>query len=228
MMPSRRLLGLQVIDITNGRAVGRVSRLLFDPAARRLAGFVVASGRWSREDQILEYARARGIGIHAITIQGAEALARPSAVPELQPLLRHPARIYGSRVLTEDGEWLGTVDELIVDERSGQVVEVLLAPRNLAERLRGPLRLSSDPLVVVGEDAMVVRAGTRPSAHRTGQDGSTAPGARGRHAPDGPREHPERTASSAVAAGLLSAWKGSIAAVRQLATGPLRQRAPRE
>lgn len=160
MVKSRRLLGLQVIDIENGRAVGRVSRLIFDPRARRVSAFIVASGHWPAEDHVLEWNQARGVGQHAITIRGTQALVRPASLPELQPLLRRPLRLYGTRVLTEDGEFLGSVEELLIDPRTGEVTQVILAPNGLVQRLRGRSAIPADSVLVMGEDAMVVRAAT--------------------------------------------------------------------
>lgn len=189
MVRSRRLLGLPVIDIENGRSVGRVSRIILDPRARRVSAFVVASGRWPAEDHVLEWGHARGVGQAAITIRGSHLLARPAALPELQPLLRRPLRLYGTRVLTEDGEFLGTVEELIIDAQSGEVTQIILSPNGLAQRLRGHPTLEADAVLVMGEDAMVVRAGTRAQPPRSARpNGAAAPaGAQGQAAhPAGP------------------------------------------
>lgn len=183
MVRSRRLLGLPVVDIGTGRSVGRVSRLLFDPRARRVSAFVVASGHWPAEDHVLEWDRARGIGQHAITIPDRQALAKPAAVPELQPLLRRPLRLYGTRVLTEDGECLGHVEELLIDPRTGEVTQVILAPGRLAHRLRGRSAIPAESVLVMGEDAMVVRSATVVQPSRSLHPARNGPG-RQRPAPD--------------------------------------------
>lgn len=185
MVKSRRLLGLQVIDIESGRAVGRVSRLIFDPRARRVSAFIVASGHWPAEDHVLEWSQARGVGQHAITIRGTQALVRPASLPELQPLLRRPLRLYGTRVLTEDGEFLGSVEELLIDPRTGEVDQVILAPDGLMRRLRGRWAIPADAVLVMGEDAMVVRSATVARPSRLVQAG-----ARNGQGPGSPAEGP--------------------------------------
>ncbi|WP_324717447.1 PRC-barrel domain-containing protein [Carboxydochorda subterranea] len=243
MVPSRRLLGLQVIDVVDGRALGRTSRLIFDPSARRLAAFVVSSGHWPREDQVLEWGRTRGVGLHAITVQGADTLVRPSALPELQPLLRRPLRLYGIRVLTEDGEFLGAADELMLDERSGAVLEVLLAPKGLSDRLRGRLSIAAASLLVMGEDAMVVRAGTRPTSHRVAHAGG--PSRAGEHGAPPNGAPPDGAAGPAFAGAPPSPGQAAVEAsadgnsplpetlrrgwvtVRSLALAPLERRVRR-
>jgi len=178
MVKSRRLLGLQVIDLDDGRAVGRVNRLIFDPRARRVCALIVASGHWPAEDHVLEWSQAVGVGQHAVTIRGAQSLTRPGALPELQPLLRRPLRVYGTRVLTEDGEFLGNVEELLLDPRTGEVGRVILAPTGLAQRLRGRASIPADAVLVMGEDAMVVRASTVAQPDRAWRNGSQASGSR--------------------------------------------------
>lgn len=193
MVKSRRLLGLPVIDIENGKAVGRVSRLVVDPRARRVMAMVVGTGPWAREEQLLLWNRARGVGSAAVTVNTSQALVRAGALPELQPLLRRPTRIYGARVLTEDGTYLGNVDELILDAATGQVTQVLLAPTGLGARLRPPLALPADCLVVMGEDAVVAREGARPVPLRSARPGPDGQGGLGRpDVPDGslPRRPP--------------------------------------
>ncbi|NLG68724.1 MAG: hypothetical protein GX496_04025 [Firmicutes bacterium] len=207
MVKSRRLLGLQVIDLDDGRAVGRVNRLIFDPRARRGRARIGASGHWPAEDQVLEWSRAGGVGQHAVTIRGAQALARPGALPELQPLLRRPLRVYGTRVLTEDGEFLGNVEERRSDPRSGEGARVILAPAGLAQRLRGRASIPADAVLVMGEDAMVVRASTVAQPGRAWPDGAQPPGLRIRSPRNG-----SATPTSAAAPGAPSAGDGEASA----------------
>ncbi len=166
MVKSRRLLGLPVIDIENGKAVGRISRLVVDPRARRVAAMVVITGPWAKEEQVLPWDRARGVGEAAVTVRGSGALAPAGAVPELAALLRRPVRLYGARVLTEDGAYLGAVEEVLIDPATGAVTQLLLAAHGLGARLRAPTVLSADSLLVMGEDAIVAREGSQPSPLR--------------------------------------------------------------
>lgn len=223
MVKSRRLLGLQVIDLDSGRAVGRVNRLIFDPRGRRVCAFVVASGHWPAEDQVLEWGRAAGVGQHAITVRGAQSLARPASVPELQPLLRRPLRVYGTRVLTEDGDFLGSVEELLIDPRTGQVERVILAPAGLAQRLRGRASIPADAVLVMGEDAMVVRAATVAQPARTAHlsaAGTLASGDGQARPPAAPE--PGRAAPSPVASLQAAARRGWAALRGRRAPPPSR------
>ncbi|HEY8487328.1 MAG TPA: PRC-barrel domain-containing protein [Limnochordales bacterium] len=183
MLRSRRLLGLPVIDLETGRVLGRVQRLLLDPRARRVAALVVGSGGWGRDEQVVLWEQARGVGPAAITVAAARVLQRASAVPELAPLLRRPVRAYGARVLTEEGTFLGSVEELVVDPATGQVVELVLATSGLAARFRPPMALSAACVLVMGEDAVVARAGSRPYALRSPRPGGDGRSQAGSHPP---------------------------------------------
>ena len=169
MLKSRRLLGLPVIDVETGKGLGRVHRLILDPRVRRVVALVISSGPWAREEQVLLWENARGVGTAAITVAGTQALSRAAHLPQLQPLLRRQVRTYGARVLTEDGTFLGTVEELVLDPATGQVVELLLASSGLRARLRPPLALPAASVVVIGEDAVVAREGARPYPFRPGR-----------------------------------------------------------
>ena len=174
MLKSRRLLGLTLIDVETGKGLGRVQRFILDPKARRVVALVVTSGPWARDEQVLLWEHARGVGPAAVTVAGAHTLTRASQVPQLQPLLRRQVRTYGARVLTEDGSLLGTVEELVLDPRTGEVVEFLLASNGLKARLRPPLALPAQAVVVIGEDAVVAREGARPYPFRPGRPGADA------------------------------------------------------
>ena len=169
MLKSRRLLGLPVIDVETGKVLGRVNRFILDPRARRVVALVVTSGPWAREEQVLLWEKARGVGPAAITVAGSQALSPAAHLPQLQPLLRRQVRTYGARVLTEDGTFLGSVEELVLDPATGQVVELLLASSGLRARLRPPLALAAASVVVMGEDAVVAREGSRPYPFRPGR-----------------------------------------------------------
>lgn len=175
MLMSRRLLGLPVIDLETGKALGRVSRFLLDPRARRVVALIITSGPWARDEQVLLWEQARGVGPAAITVAGRQALTRAAHLPQLQALLRRPVRTYGARVLTEDGTFLGTVEELVLDPATGQVVELLLAATGLRARLRPPMALPAFSVVVMGEDAVVAREGSRPYPFRPGRPLSERP-----------------------------------------------------
>lgn len=156
MPDSRALTRMPVYDITNGRVVGRVHRLVIDPDARKVVGLLLAT-RLGREARCLPFRSIHAIGQHAVTVRGVEAIMRLSELPDIEELARTRRRIYHSPILTEDGSFVGDVDEFTVNGQTGRIETLLVSGGMIHDLFRGQVALPAHFVVTIGEDATIVR-----------------------------------------------------------------------
>ncbi|HEX2577963.1 MAG TPA: PRC-barrel domain-containing protein [Aquihabitans sp.] len=115
-----------VMDISAAVTVGRVERLVVDPASAQVAGIVL--GKADGPETFLPWASIKAVGADAITIESRAALRAPSgpleergAAGDLEPI--------GKRVLTEAGDEIGVLGDLLIDGDSGRVLKLGVGER---------------------------------------------------------------------------------------------------
>jgi uncharacterized protein YrrD len=119
------LIGMPVITLDGATLVGEVRDVLFDPGAARLVGFTLR-GRGLLSPPllgVLPAASLRSIGRDAVMIDAAAALIRDGDKVREHVAGRHEAP--GSQVLTEAGERLGTITDVVLELGRGQAAAVV-------------------------------------------------------------------------------------------------------
>jgi uncharacterized protein YrrD len=125
LMVASAITGLPVVTVSGGEDVAEVRDVIYDPEAGRLAGLTLnkrgfLSGRCR---EVLPAASVHAIGRNAVMVMDESSLVLPGDAPEE---VGHPAterNVLGNDVLTEGGESLGRVRDLVlVVGTSGEVV----------------------------------------------------------------------------------------------------------
>jgi sporulation protein YlmC with PRC-barrel domain len=131
------LSGRAVVDIDAAERLGRVDRIVLDPDARQVAGFVVSRGSsllGGGEHSTLPASSVHAIGPDAITVrrQAAEPTDQLSHLPRVSDMV-------GRKVVSETGRVLGKVHDVLIDERDGRIIGYALAGDGLDDKLKAML-----------------------------------------------------------------------------------------
>jgi uncharacterized protein YrrD len=97
--------GIGVVGLREGKQVGRVNDVILNLQTGCVAGFRVRA-RWRK--RLLPFGRVKSIGRDAITVESADELRLPAALPELDMLAVAKYRWDECEVVTEGGLRLGT------------------------------------------------------------------------------------------------------------------------
>ncbi len=124
MKKTAEIMGLPIISITEGIEVGTAQCLVIDGAQRKLTALAVDDGKWYKAAKLLPLADVLGVGESAITIESSDKVIPLEKAPELEKLLEAGVSIVGTRVLSKGGQWLGVVEEVTLDEKSGDIVSL--------------------------------------------------------------------------------------------------------
>jgi sporulation protein YlmC with PRC-barrel domain len=187
------LSGRAVVDIDAAERLGRVDKIVLDPDARQVAGFVVSRGSsilGGGDHTTLPASSVHAVGPDAITVrsQAAEPADRLSHLPRVSDMV-------GRKVVSETGKVLGKVHDVLIDERDGRIVGYALAGDGLDEKLKAMLPSMQEPderrmpylradaslkagkdLIVAPEDAMAYDTTTPSSAESVASLGAPAAG----------------------------------------------------
>ena len=68
MRRAKTLLNLPIISLSDGRVVGHIRDVIFDPQSARIAGFLVREAGWLLDALVVPSDRVRSLGRDAVTV----------------------------------------------------------------------------------------------------------------------------------------------------------------
>ena len=144
--------GRKVVSTSTAETVGKLEAFVVDPASQSVVALTVKKA----DGDTLPWAALTAFGADAITVPDADAIA--VATPEVEVLSDKHHRVLGKRVLSTDGDELGSVHDLDVDPTTGRLMSLLLQGGQVDA-------VEGNRLIGVGSYAVVVAA-ERTSATR--------------------------------------------------------------
>lgn len=176
---AKDLVSLPVVATAEGRELGRVKDVLFDPSEQQLVGLMVSPSSGADTSMFVARQRIRGIGGDAVTVDAADALVPVASDERARTIVESNIHFTGTKVLTESGDSLGKIDAIIVDDE-GQISGYRASTGVLKFNEKNEIR--RDQVIKVGEDAIIVDATATGSIEEsntpsTGTDAETPEGA---------------------------------------------------
>lgn len=154
MKKGRELIGLPVINLSNGETVGRIKDILFDPETCLFNGVVVDIGGWLKGVRKICYDDIAALGEDAITIADDTVLIKTSCDEEC--ILAKEGEVVGTKVLTKDGNELGTIADILFDQESGQITHYQLSDGFIQDLIEGRETIPVTADFQYGKDAIIV------------------------------------------------------------------------
>jgi len=150
----REMEGLAVVTLSGGERLGRINDLVFHPATGRVTGFLVDRGGMFSKPKFLPAGQVQSLGADAVTVAGADALLDAS------PTQSDPAELAvklldGRPVLSQAGNAIGKVSDVVVDTAALTVTSLLLATGLLDNTLHGRPALPLALVQTIGADSVI-------------------------------------------------------------------------
>jgi uncharacterized protein YrrD len=168
MIKATDLGGRAVVDMDAAEKLGSVHKVILDPDGRRVAGFVVARGGSlfnAGAETTLSATAVHAIGPDAITVR-----SRPITDAEADRLERLPrvSDLVGRKVVSQDGQLLGTVDDVLIEPTDGRIIGYALEGGNRLGKLENllggdkgdqrPAYIRADAELRAGQDLIIAPA----------------------------------------------------------------------
>ncbi|WP_366923351.1 PRC-barrel domain-containing protein [Metallumcola ferriviriculae] len=155
MLASTQLIGLPVIALSSGNQIGIVKKIVFHPDKRVLAALVLEEDSNQTLTLLLEFQNIKGIGDYAVTTVSSKSIRQAKELPELMEIMEKQQPFKGRRVVTENGQLLGSVERTFIDPVTGQISALELSGSMLATALKGRLLLPGQFLRIIGTTNIV-------------------------------------------------------------------------
>lgn len=147
MIRLRDAMGRTVMARDTAEAVGQLHGAVVDAAARRVLAFQVGKGHKAR---LVDWPAITGVGPDAVVVD-TEASLRAANGEREERVLKGDLPLLGHRVLSDSGDVLGALDDIELDEASGEVLALVAGGETIAaSQLRS---LGAYAVVVASEPA---------------------------------------------------------------------------
>ena len=154
----RQLMGLPVISLSGGENKGRVHDVIYSPLQGKLVGFTVrqGGGLLSHGDTfLLSTDRVHAIGQDAVTIDDTTVLEPLQGdLGTFEEEAGEP--VLGKRLMTENGKFLGNIDDVLIDRQSRRVVAYQVSGGLWQDMMRGQTDVPVDKIISIGKDVVLV------------------------------------------------------------------------
>ncbi len=156
MKPTKVIIGLRVISISDGTQVGVVKDLVLNPQGKSLDFMIIDQPSDYFGAKVIPFADILGLGEFAITIPHPGVIQDVSQNTEVQNLLKQDIRVLGTKVLTKKGQLIGEVKEIIIDEETGHIVACLFESEGQMKEVETEniITLGKELLIIEGEPTL--------------------------------------------------------------------------
>lgn len=153
-MKASDLKGRAIVTLSDAAKVGQVDDVLFDAEYRRVLGLRVKKGHFDKAEAVSRD-NVTAVGADAVTVPSPDVVNAEDRFAELSgatPL----SRARGTKVITEGGDLLGTIDEIELDDQAHAVISYTLSAP-LWDRIRGrEPRITAAEVLRLGEGNIMI------------------------------------------------------------------------
>lgn len=152
----RKLTGLPIIALDMGSELGEVKELIYEPREHRILAVLLEEGGWIKGAKIINWQDLRHIGEDAVTVKGSEAVQDSNSQKELQELCRNRVSLKGFKLLTEKGEEIGIIEDILLNPSTGEIVGYELSRGIVQDLLDGRWEFFLPEEIVIGDNTVVI------------------------------------------------------------------------
>lgn len=150
MRRGREIIGLPVVDLSDGQCIAKVVDLLYHPTENRVSALVLESSSPPRSSKVLRWESIYSLGADAVTVQGREAIAPVTEQSET------PNKYLDKNVLTSSGRSLGRVEDVAIHPQTGSILGCVLTDGLVGDFLVGRPIIPLVENALLGEETMIV------------------------------------------------------------------------
>ncbi len=150
MRRGREIIGLPVIDLSNGECVAKVVDLLCSPEQDEVSALLLSVTEQPRSSHILRWQHIYSLGADAVTIQSREAITQTTDATGSK------AKYLAKNVLTRSGKSLGRIEDIAIDAQSGRILGCVLTDGLVGDFLAGRSIIPLVENLVLGDENMIV------------------------------------------------------------------------
>ena len=157
MRKGKDLIGLSVVGQVDGTRLGHVRDLIFDHDTNRLLALVLSEKDLFGliDAQVVPWSEVRSIGSDVVLARDAGSRRKLRDDEETREFATRETALSGTQILTSEGKHLGTLADMVLDERTGRVLGYEVSGGLVADTLKGKQFLPQPPGLTIGDDVAI-------------------------------------------------------------------------
>lgn len=155
MRKESELIGLPVISKETGKKIATIREIIYSEKKNKVVGILVSEGNIFREARLIQFNNVDSIGKDALIIENENLVEKSSLLPEINQLINEK-KITEDEILTEDGESLGHVRDIIIDVENGTVLGFILTDGLIQDLKEGRNVLPYSIETIFGENSIII------------------------------------------------------------------------
>jgi len=121
MRKARELIGMPVVLTQNRVEIERVEGFVLDLTETQVSALLVDSDDCRHQARILPLYEVRAFGESEIEVGSPSVIQRVDQIPDIRRILNVKTPVSGAHLVTDDGIDVGTVNDLLFDEHTGDI-----------------------------------------------------------------------------------------------------------
>jgi uncharacterized protein YrrD len=156
MLKGRDILDKSVVSYDTGERFEKVKDLLFDQNNNQLIGLLLSEKGWFKSAKVILLKDIQAVGPDAVIVPSQDAVIKAKDVALIDQILKRNNILRGTRIMTTDGQNLGTMIDLYFDERTGAVEGYEVSGGLFADAYSGRSFVPAIQTLKIGEDVAFV------------------------------------------------------------------------
>jgi uncharacterized protein YrrD len=166
------VIGLKVLTITQGENIQDVNDIVYDPKENRVLALLVDNKGWFKDAKVILFEDINSIGKDNVMVEDASVLQSAGDVEEnIAEIARSNNYLAGTKIVTVDGNELGSVTDIYFDSNTGEVDEFVVSQGVVKDVQSGRKRVKISDIITVGKDATIVRSYTEDMFDAQAEEG---------------------------------------------------------
>ena len=160
MLKGRELISLPLITLNNRKQIGEIKDLIYNPLENKVAGYIVESGGWLRDSRVLLHSDIIRREDEGIFVADESVIKGIKSVNILKKMVEEKRDIRGLRVECEDGRYLGVIQDLVLDETTGEITGYEISDGVIQDLLNGRVTIPNAG-ISIGPDCIIASVNSR-------------------------------------------------------------------
>lgn len=154
---AKDIIGLPVVTFNRGTKIYDVEDLIIDPERRQVLALVVQEKQIFHSGRAIPFGRISAIGPDAVIVPDGKAVMEINRDQVLKRLY-NDQNVRGLRVLSEDGRRMGTVSDMLVDDKTGEIRGYYVSIGRVLDVTQGTRWLPAENVTNMGMRVLYVSA----------------------------------------------------------------------
>lgn len=150
MRKGREIIGLPVIGLPSGKEIGVVEDLVWSHQELKITHLIVAGKGVFNRRRHIAFGEVKSIGDDAVTVEEGVFKESPSSMEG-----KKVSQIAGDLVLTQEGQNLGTMEDLLFDSAAGKLLGYEVSTGLVGDLLSGRMIMPPEKVLTWGEEAII-------------------------------------------------------------------------